>query len=113
SDAPVRADATLVMAVDDGAPREVAATLLPGLTLVALPYRASGRGLHRLDAALRLPPDGPLLPGAAHLALEVTAAPHVLVASERGSSVVATVLAGRGLDVDLVAPAALAQQVPR
>jgi Mg-chelatase subunit ChlD len=113
SHAPVPADATLVMAVDDGAPREVAATLLPGLTLVALPYRASGRGLHQLDAALRLPPDGPLLPGAAHLALEVTAAPHVLVASERGSSVVATVLAGRGLDVDLVAPAALAQQVPR
>jgi len=113
SHAPAPADATLVIAADDGAPREVAATLLPGLTLVALPYRASGRGRHRLDAALRVPPDDPPLPGAAHLALEVSGAPHVLVASERGSSVIATVLAGRGLDVELLAPAALAQRVPK
>ena len=113
SHAPAPADATLVLAADDDPPREIAATLLPGLTLVALPYRASGRGRHRLDAALRLPPDGPPLPGAAHLGLEVSGAPHVLVASERGSSVVASVLAGRGIDVELVVPAALAQRVPR
>src|SRR5262249_29184805 len=55
SHAPAPEDGTLVVAADDGAPREVAAKLLPGLTLVALPYRARGRGAHRLDAALRLP----------------------------------------------------------
>ena len=113
SHAPAPEDGTVVVAADDGAPREVAAKLLPGLTLVALPYRASGRGAHRLDAALRLPPDGPLLPGAAHLALQVTAPPHVIVASERGSSVVAAVLVERGLDVDLVAPSALPELAAR
>ena len=39
----------------------------------------------------------PPLPGAVRLALEVTGAPHVLVASERGSSVVATALADAGM----------------
>src|SRR5262249_40156869 len=59
SHAPAPADATLVLAADDDPPREIAATLLPGLTLVALPYRARGRGRHRLAAAVRPPPDAP------------------------------------------------------
>src|SRR5262249_40002389 len=73
--APAPADATLVLAADDDPPREIAATLLPGLTLVALPYRARGRGRHRLDAAVRLPPDGPPPPRAPHPRAEGSGAP--------------------------------------
>ena len=96
------------MAADDGAPRRLPATLLPGLTVVALPYRARGPGRHGLDAALRFPPDGPLLPGAVHVALDVVAAPHVVVGATRSSSVVGAALAERGMHVDVVTPAVLA-----
>jgi Mg-chelatase subunit ChlD len=98
---------------DDGAPREVAATLLPGLTLVALPYRARDPGKHVLDTALRIPADGPPLPGAVRVALDVTAAPHAILVGDRASSVVAAALAERGMRVEQVAPAGLAAQVGR
>jgi Ca-activated chloride channel homolog len=113
SHAPAPVEAALVLAADDGTPQQVPATLLPGLTVVALPYRARGPGRHGLDAALRSPPDGPLLPGAVHVSLDVVAAPHVLVGAARSSSVVAAALAERGMQVDVVAPAVLASRLGR
>jgi Mg-chelatase subunit ChlD len=113
SHAPAAVEAALVMAADDGAPLQVPATLLPGLTVVALPYRARGPGRHGLDAALRFPPDGPLLPGAVHVSLDVVAAPHVVVGATRSSSVVGTALAERGMQVDVVTPAVLGSRLDR
>ncbi len=109
---PAAADATLVIASDDGAPREVAATLLPGLTVVALPYRARGAGTHVLAAALRMPVGGPELPGAAHLSLDVTPPPHVVVVGTRPTAVGAA-LAERGMHVEAVAPDTLSARVTR
>ena len=113
SHAPAAVEAALVMAADDGAPLQVPATLLPGLTVVALPYRARGPGRHGLDAALRFPPDGPLLPGAVHVSLDVVAAPHVVVGATRSSSVVGAALAERGMQVDVVTPAVLGSRLGR
>lgn len=110
---PAPLEAALVTVADDGAPAPVAATLLPGLTVVALPYRARGPGRHALEAALRVPPDGPPLPGAVRVALEVSAAPHVLVVTERATSVVAAALAERGMRVELVTPGTLPTRVAR
>jgi Ca-activated chloride channel family protein len=113
SRAPVPVEATVAVAADGREPLDVPATLLPGLTVVALPYRAHGAGRHVLDAALRLPADGPPLPGAMRVALQVSGAPRVVVATERATSVVAAVLAERGMEVERVAPAALAARVSR
>jgi Ca-activated chloride channel family protein len=113
SHAPAPVEATLVMAADDGAPLQVPATLLPGLTVVALPYRARGPGPHGLDAALRYPAGGPLLPGAVHVSLDVVAAPHVLVGAVRSSSVVGAALAEHGMQVDVVTPAVLGARLGR
>ena len=44
---PAPVEAALVVVPDGGAPEEVPATLLPGLTVVALPYRARGTGRAR------------------------------------------------------------------
>jgi Ca-activated chloride channel family protein len=113
SHAPAPVEAALVLAADDGTRKQVPATLLPGLTVVALPYRARGPGRHGLDAALRSPPDGPLLPGAVHVSLDVVAAPHVLVGAARSSSVVAEALAERGMQVDVVTASVLASRLGR
>jgi len=113
SHAPAPVEAALVMAADDGAPLQVPATLLPGLTVVALPYRARGPGRHGLDTALRFPPDGPLLPGAVHVSLDVVAAPHVVVGTARSSSVVGAALAEHGMQVDVVTPAVLGSRLGR
>jgi Mg-chelatase subunit ChlD len=106
---PAPVDAT----ADDGAPDEVAASLLPGLTVVALPYRARDPGRHEVAAALRVPAEGPLLPGAVRFGLDVAARPRVLVVTERPSSVVGAALAGRGMQVDLVRPETLASRIDR
>jgi len=110
---PAPAEAALVIVADGGAPQQVPATLLPGLTVVALPYRARGPGRHALNAALRLPAAGPPLAGAVNVALDVTAAPHVLVVTVRTSSVVASALAERGMRVERIAPDAVATRVAR
>jgi Mg-chelatase subunit ChlD len=110
---PAPVDAALVVVADGGAPQEVPATLLPGLTVVALPYRARGPGRHTLDATLRLPAEGPPLPGVVRVALDVTAAPHVLVVTVRTSSVVGAALAERGMRVERMAPDALAPRIAR
>ena len=51
SRAPAPVEAMVAVAIDGGEPRDVPATLLPGLTVVALPHRARGAGRHvvRLD----------------------------------------------------------------
>src|SRR5262249_56626226 len=87
--------------------------LLPGLTVIYLPFRARGPGRHGLDAALRFPVDGPLLPGAVHLSLDVVAAPHVLVGAARSGSVVGEALAERGLQVEVVTPSVLGSRLGR
>jgi Ca-activated chloride channel homolog len=113
SHAPAPVEAALVLAADDGAPQQVPATLLPGLTVIYLPFRARGPGRHGLDAALRFPVDGPLLPGAVHLSLDVVAAPHVLVGAARSGSVVGEALAERGLQVEVVTPSVLGSRLGR
>src|SRR5262249_59112731 len=96
-----------------GAPQQVPAPLLPGLTVIPLPFRARGPGRHGLDAALRFPADGPLLPGAVHLSLDVVAAPHVLVGAARSGSVVGAALAEHGLQVEAVTPPSLGSRLGR
>src|SRR5262249_51240784 len=59
------------------------------------------------------PADGPPLAGAVNVALDVTAAPHVLVVTVRTSSVVALALAERGMRVERIAPDAVATRVAR
>ena len=113
SRAPAPVEAAVAVAADGGEPRDVPATLLPGITVVALPYRARGAGRHTLDAALRFPADGPPLPGTTRVALQVSPAPRVVVVTERATSVVAAALAERGMEVERVSPGGLAARVAR
>ncbi len=87
------------------------ALLRPGLNVVALPYRLRGAGQYALEAELVVPSSDVPLPGRARAAVAVTQPLRVLVASERALPVVATALAERGMQVEMVTPPALAARV--
>ncbi len=76
----------------------------PGVSVVAVPYRPRAPGQYLLEARLALPDGGPQPPGTARAALAVTRPLQVLIVSERETPVVATVLAERGMHVELIAP---------
>jgi Ca-activated chloride channel homolog len=85
-------------------------TLVPGLNVVALPYRLRGAGQYALEADVVLPGEE-VLPGRGRAAIAVTRPLHVLLASERQNPVVATALAERGMHVEIVAPRTLAARI--
>jgi Ca-activated chloride channel family protein len=111
-----RAAASLAVALTiDGAsatPRPV--DLRPGLSVVALPYRAEGVGEHLLEARLLLPPERPPAPTPAGATLGVTHALHAIFVTERDAPPVAALaLVRRGVDTDVIAPATFAERSAR
>jgi Mg-chelatase subunit ChlD len=93
----------------NGAPLTVESVdLQPGFNVVALPYRLSGAGHYLLEAELLLPPAWPRALGGLRRAITVTRPLKVLVVSERETPIVASALAERGMQVEIIAPAGLA-----
>lgn len=106
---PLAADLQLI-ANGDPLAREHA-MLAPGLNVIGMPYRLRGAGQYALEAELLVPPAETPLPGRARAAIAVTRPLHVLVASDRPTPVVATALAERGMQVEIIAPRTLAARV--
>ncbi len=100
--APVPLDARLMLGANGPVVGERTVTLPPGPTLVALPWRADAPGPVALDVAVTV--DGERVGGAAGATVTVGAPPHVLLVSERGSSVVGDALAERGMRVTRLPP---------
>jgi Ca-activated chloride channel homolog len=82
--------------------------LEPGISVVALPYRAREPGVQAIEARLIVPPAQPVPTGVARAALHVTRPVHVLWLSERDAPpVAAQALVRHGVDVSVVRPAAV------
>ena len=107
ADTPLTADLQLT-ANGDPLTRE-RTRLVPGLNVIALPYRLRGAGQYALEAELSLR-ERPL-PGRGRATVAVTRPMHVLVVSERATPVVASALAERGMRVEMVTPAGLAGRI--
>lgn len=104
---PAPIPATLELAIDGEDAGVRAVSLLPGVDVVALPYRPRGTGTHEVEARLRLPSDLPPAPGALRAAVQTVAPPRIVVVTTRASSVVAAALAERGPEVRIVRPGAM------
>lgn len=109
ADAPLAAEIQLT-ANGDPLTRE-RTRLVPGLNVIALPYRLRGAGQYALEAELSLPSSPAPLPGRGRANVTVTRPVHVLVVSERATPVVATALAERGMHVEMVSPDGVAGRV--
>jgi Mg-chelatase subunit ChlD len=81
--------------------------LPPGLSVITLPHRLRGAGHYLLESTLELDTDAQRAPAPTRRTLTVTKPLHVLVVSERPLPVVAKALGGRGMRVEMIAPAAL------
>jgi hypothetical protein len=82
--------------------------LAPGVSVVAVPYRAREPGVEMLEARLIVPPLDPPPTGVARAALNVTRPVQVLWLSERDvPPVAAQALVRHGVDVSVVRPAAV------
>jgi secreted protein with Ig-like and vWFA domain len=93
-------------------PRPVA--LRPGVSLVALPYRAEGVATHALKARLLLPAPHTAAPPTARASVVVTRALHARYVTERDAPPVAALaLVRRGVDTDLVTPVGFAVRSAR
>ena len=84
--------------------------LPPGVSVIAMPHRLARAGHYLLEAELELPSEPA---AAARHALTVTRPLRVLVVSERTLPVVARALAPRGMEVEIVTPAAFAARAAR
>ncbi len=100
SHAPAPIDVTLVLSANGTVVAERDATLPPGPSVVALPWRSGAPGPIALEVGVAGQPRA----GSATATLTVTTAPHVLVVSERERSVVAAALVARGMTVTRVSP---------
>ena len=92
---------------ESATPRPV--DLRPGVSVVALPYRAERMADHALEARLLLPPGHAPAFTTALAPVRVTRALHALFVSERDTPPVAALaLVRRGIDTDVVSPATFA-----
>ena len=87
--------------------------MVPGVSVIRLPYRFEDAGSYLLEAELLLPPGEPPAAGAVGRAISVTRPVHALVVSERERPVVALALARRGMEVEVTAPPGLAERSGR
>lgn len=103
--APVPASVELAVDGKDAGTRAV--RLVPGVNVIALPYRPSGAGAHLIEVRLRLPPELPAAPGGLRAAVQTAPPPRIVVLTDRPFSVVAAALRERGLAVEIVRPSAV------
>lgn len=103
---PQPVDVRLVLSANGTMAGERTVSVPPGPTLVALPWRASAPGPVALDVGLTI--DGAAVCGGAIATTTITAAPRVLLVSERATSVVGAALAERGMTVTRIPPRRLA-----
>lgn len=107
-----RLAAALAVRADGRGMVPVPLDLPPGPSVVTLPYRLNAPGHHLLEAEL-LPPPGVPAPGPVATAVTVTRPVHALVVTHRTTPVIATALAERGVEVEVVAPDRLDDRIGR